>query len=511
LYEDSEWAVLFSDLGQPGIAPGQLATVTVLQYAEGLTDRQAAEAVRGRIDWKYLLGLELTDPGFDYSVLSEFRDRLIQSEQTDQLLNRVLAQLKAKGLLKSGGRQRTDGTHVLAAVRQLNRLECVGETIRQALNKVAQVAPDWLVAQVTPDWFDRYGARFETYRLPHQEAERAALREQIGRDGSQLLTAIYDDPSPIELRQLVEVELLRQVWVQQYYVVDGQITWRGKDNLPPQSQLIQSPYDPQARNRTKRQLNWTGYTAHFSETCDPDTPHLITHVETTPATTADIHLTGRIHAALAQKELLPAEHLVDTAYVDAGQLLTSQTDYALELVGPVPPDPSWQTKAGQGFSVACFKIDWSAQKATCPQGYPSRGWRPRQDGRGNAVIDIAFDRTDCLACPARANCTTSPTQPRVIHVRPQAEYDMLQSARQRQQTPAFKQLYKKRAGIEGTLSQGTRSFELRRTRYIGLTKTHLQHVATAVAMNLTRLAHWFAHIPLAQTRQSHFAALAPVA
>jgi transposase len=510
LYDDRDFADLFSELGQSGVAPGQLATVTALQYAEGLTDRQAAEAVRSRIDWKYLLGLALTDPGFDYSILSEFRDRLLESQQAEDLLNQQLEQLKAKGLLKGGGRQRTDGTHVLAAIRQLNRLECVGETLRQALNELAVVAPDWLVAQVTADWFDRYGPRFETYRLPHQETERAALREQVGRDGQQVLTAIYAETAPPELRGLVEVELLRQVWLQQYYVENGQLQWRDKDNLPPQHLLIQSPYDPQARNRTKRQLNWTGYVAHFTETCDPDTPNLVTHVETTPATTADIHVTPRIHTALAQKELLPGEHLVDTAYVDADLMLTSRTTYAIDLLGPVPPDPSWQAQAGQGFAVACFQIDWDRQTVTCPHGHPSKGWYPRQDGRGNAVIEVKFAKADCLACANRSHCTKSTTEPRMIHFRPQAEHDMLQTARQRQQTLDFKQHYQKRAGIEGTLSQATRSFDLRQARYIGLAKTHLQHVATAVAMNLSRVANWFADIPKAQTRQSRFGALALV-
>lgn len=507
LYEDRDFVGLFSDLGQSGVAPGQLATVTALQYAEGLTDRQAAEAARGRIDWKYLLGLELTDPGFDYSILSEFRDRLIEGEQAEDLLNQQLEQLKAKGLLKGGGMQRTDGTHVLAAIRQLNRLECVGETLRQALNEVAGVAPKWLVAQVTADWFDRYGPRFETYRLPHQETERAALREQVGRDGQQLLTAIYGETAPPELRGLAEVDLLRQVWLQQYYVQEGQLQWRDKDNLPPQHLLIQSPYDPEARNRTKRQLNWTGYMAHFTETCDPDTPNLVTHVETTPATSADVHVTPRIHIALAQKELLPGEHLVDTAYVDAELMLTSQTGYAIELLGPVPPDPSWQAQAGQGFACACFQIDWASQTATCPHGHTSTAWYSRQDGRGNAVVEIRFAQADCLACADRSRCTKASTQPRMIHIRPQAEHEMLQTARQRQLTPEFKERYKRRAGIEGTLSQATRSFDLRRARYLGLAKTHVQHLATAVAMNLSRLANWFAQIPKAQTRQSRFAAL----
>jgi transposase len=165
-------------------------------------------------------------------------------------------------------------------------------------------------------------------------------------DGHQLLSAIYDEKTAKPLRQLPCVEILRRVWVQQYYQEAGVVQWRTTDNLPPNKQLIFSPYDPEARNRTKREMNWTGYTVHLTETCDSDKPHLITHVETTPATTGDVEMTGVIHQALADQDLLPGQHLVDTAYVDAQHLLSSQVDYDLDLVGPVPSDtrkasPSW--------------------------------------------------------------------------------------------------------------------------------------------------------------------------
>jgi transposase len=156
VYTDHEFAAMFAWGGQPAEAPGLLAMVTIMQYAEGLTDRQAAEGVRSRIDWKYALGLELSDPGFDHSVLSQFRDRLIANEQEEELLEQMLKRLQEKELLKGRGRQRTDSTHVLAATRQLNRLECVGEALRQALNVLAEDAPEWLLQQVRSDWFDRY-------------------------------------------------------------------------------------------------------------------------------------------------------------------------------------------------------------------------------------------------------------------------------------------------------------------------------------------------------------------
>lgn len=508
IYRDSEFADLFSWLGRPEESPGLLAVVLVLQFAEGLTDRQAAEGVGSRIDWKYLLGLELTEPGLDYSRLSDFRERLLSGGVEMRLLDSLLERFREKKVLKERGRQRTDSTHVLAAIRQVNRLECVGETLRLALEALATVAPDWLVAQIEPDWLGRYGARFDSYRLPKGLVERQALQQQIGQDGHELLGQIYHPQPPAWLRQVPAVELLRQVWVQQYYLDEqGQVHWRARDNMPPNEQLIQSPHDPQARNRTKRHLNWTGYSVHLTETCQPDGPHLITHVVTTPATTTDVEVTDPIHQALADKDLLPGEHLVDTAYLDGGHLVNSQTDYQVDLVGPVPPDNSWQARAQLGFDVPSFAIDWSEQSVTCPTGQVSRTWQAKQDRRGNDFIKVRFAPTDCLACSVRRQCTSGRVTPRILHFRPQAEHQALQTARQRQQTDDFKHRYKSRAGVEGTLSQAVRAFELRRSRYIGLTKTSLQHILTAAAINLTRYAAWLGDTPLAQTRRSKLAAL----
>src|ERR671924_257796 len=152
-----QFAGLFSQTGQPAEAPARLALVLVLQFAEGLSDRQAAAAVRGRVDWKYALALELTDPGFDASVLSEFRARLLQGGAEHLLLETLLTLLQERGLLKARGTQRTDSTHILGAIRTLNRLELVGETMRYALNRLAVVAPAWLRAHMQPAWPERYG------------------------------------------------------------------------------------------------------------------------------------------------------------------------------------------------------------------------------------------------------------------------------------------------------------------------------------------------------------------
>ena len=512
LYQDSEFAALFSTQGRPAQAPGVLNLVLVIQYAEGLSDRQVADAVRSRIDIKYALGLELTDPGFDYSILSEYRQRLIDGGLESKLLDDMLDKFQTQGWLKARGQQRTDSTHVLAATRKLNRLECVGETLRHALNELAGIAPDWVRDQVTADWFDLYGPRFEQYRLPNKKAQQQALADRIGADGYHLLTAVYADTAPPTLRHVPAVQILRQVWIQQYYREDSEnVRWRSapEGELPPNKLLIQTPYDPQARNRTKRSLNWTGYTVHLTETCDPETPHLITNVATTTATAGDVDLTSSIHASLAAKSLLPAEHLVDGGYVDTDNLVASQTEHQVDLVGPAPTDSSWQARAGQGFDVGCFKVDWATQKVICPQGQESSGWYVSKDEAGTEQgIHVIFGRDECAACPQREKCTTATHQGRSIHIQPQLHHETLQAARQRQTTEEFKTRHQARAGVEGTISQGTRAFDLRRARYIGLHKTHLQHILIAAAMNLTRAIAWLDEIPRAQTRRSRFAALA---
>ena len=516
LYTDQQFASLFPTRGQPGIAPAQLALVTVLQFAENLSDRQAAEAVRSRIDWKYLLGLELTDAGFDYSTLSEFRDRLVDGAAEGLLLTTLLTLSTGAGVLKARGRQRTDSTRVLAAIHALNRLESVAETLRHTLDVLATVAPDWLRAVVPVAWFARYSRRLDEYRLPKEEAARQALAAQIGADGRQLLTAVWAPTAPSWLRQIPAVETLRQVWVQQYHAPADDDdatppTWRRNDAIPPAARMINSPHDPEARLSTKQGTTWTGYKVHLTETCDEDAPHLITDVQTTLATTPDDLVTGDIHTALAARALLPRLHLVDAGYVASRHLVTAQDTHGVDLLGPAPGDHHWQARTGTGYATADFALDWAARRATCPQGHTSVKWSDTHDDRQHPIINIRFARAACASCPGREHCTRSVRGPRELTVRPEAQYHALRAARARQATPAFALAYAARAGIEGTLSLGLHACGLRRSRYIGLAKTHVQHLATAAALNLTRLAAWFADTPRARTRRSPFAKLAPAA
>jgi transposase len=511
IYDDASFAPLFARRGRPAEAPWRVALVTVMQFAEGLSDRQAAEAVRARIDWKYALGLELTDPGFDFSVLSEFRARLVHGSAEHMLLERLLTVCRERGWLKARGRQRTDSTHVLGALRVLNRLERVAETLRAALNVIAAVAPDWLRAVAPPEWHERYDRRIEDYRLPRGREAREAYAEAVGADGQQLLEALTAPHAPEELSRLPAVDLLRRVWSAEFTVVAGRLRLRDPKELPAATAQVESPYEPEARYGTKRGLHWVGYKAHLTETCDDALPHLLTHVETTVAPASDIHQLAAIHEGLAQRALLPAQHLVDAGYVRARNLLDAHGQYQVEVIGPIPADHQWQAKAKTGFDVSQFAVDWDARAVTCPRGRRSVRWSETRTARGLTMTRVEFAAEDCTACPARPQCTRAKTPFRSLLLQPREEHETIQAARQRQQTAEYATTYAQRAGVEGTLSQGVRAFGLRRARYRGLAKTHLQHIATAAAINVDRLVNWLDEIPRAQTRRSRFATLDPAA
>lgn len=512
-FEDEQFAHLFSSQGQPALAPWRLALVTVMQYAENLTDRQAADAVRGRIDWKYALGLKLSDSGFDFSVLSEFRSRLLEGTSEKLLLDEMLNQFKDRDLLKAKGKQRTDSTHVLAAIRTLNRLELVAETMVHTLNVLATVVPDWLRSWVPNEWFTRYEKRLDDYRLPQDKKERTAFAEVIGVDGHYLLSMIYSDTSLEWLCYIPAVMVMRQIWVQQYYVEDGNVRWRQTGNLPSSAEMISSPHDIDARYSSKKNTtSWVGYKVHLTETCDAERPNLITDVQTTVATDQENSVTPEVHKELKERGILPKEHLTDTAYGSTDLVLNSQKEYGIELICPMRPDNSWQARTEGAYDISCFSIDWEKCQVTCPEGKKSQYWKKGERG-GRRKILVQFNPDDCQPCPSRSKCTRSKGMRgrlgfRELTLSLEKEHETLQRLRQFQKTEAFKERYATRAGIEGTISHATYTLGMRRCRYRGIEKAHLQHVLTACAINLTRVVDWLSGKKRAQTRKSPFLALA---
>jgi len=558
LYEDADFATLFPTRGRHALPPWRLALITVLQFLEGLSDRQAAEAVRARIDWKYALSLELGDAGFDFSVLSEFRARLAVGGHELLLLDRMLERFAACGLLKARGRQRTDSTHVLAAVRSLHRVELLGETLRAALNAIATAAPAWLRGVAPAEWYERYAQRVEDAHLPRSAAARDAYVRTVGADGAALLAALDAPGTPPALAALPAVTALRTVWAQQFEPAGphdgppaqrtraprasmrsseskpvrsasasseeppatapkqasdggGAVRLRSARTRPKAAQLVVSPYDADARYRVKRATTWVGYMVHLSETCDAERPRLITHVDTTPASAHEVTRTVAIHDALAAKALAPAEHLVDSAYVSAATLVHGASAHAITLVGPPPPDTSGQHRrpGGAGFGVADFTLDWAAERAVCPRGVASLSWTRYADPSHRPYVRIHFPGPACAACAARSACIQQRGRGgRTLVVHPEAEHAALTAARTRMASAEGEALYALRAGVEGTISQAVRAFGLRQARYCGLPKTRVQHAATAAALNLARVAAWLEERPLASTRVSRFARLA---
>jgi transposase len=521
IFQDTDFAPLFPLEGHPGLPPWRLALITILQFREHLTDRQAAEAVRARIDWKYLLGLELSDPGFDFSVLSEFRDRLLDSQAEALLLDTLLERCRALGWLTARGQQRTDSTHVLAAIRVLNRLELVAETLRATLNELATVAPDWLRGIAPVQWYERYSKRIEEAHVPKEETKRHAYAQTVGADGFHLLDALEAPEAPAEVRALPMIETLRRTWQRHYErspapgtaqgtPLGSRVRFKSNRELPRAAEGIESPYDTDARYRNKRDTQWTGYMVHVSETCEPPTPHLLTHVHTTPATVHEAQCTAPIQQALVDKDVPPREHLVEAAYIAAEWLVDSREEHGIIWRGPTRPSPGWQAQVEGAYTIDQFTVDWDRQVVTCPQGKCSAMWAAQVDRqRDRAGIIVAFRTQDCTDCVARSRCTRAEYTGRRLHLPPQEQYEALRAARSWYASEEGRQRYKCRAGIEGTLSQGVRAFGLRRTRYRGLAKTHLQHVATAAAINIDRIVAWLDERPRAATRASRFAALAP--
>ena len=370
LFKDGDFEGWFPSDGRRGISPAVLALVSVLQFAENLTDRQAALAVSCRIDWKYCLGMDLADAGFDYSVLSEFRDRLADGDRADVLLKVVVERLVGAGLLKVRGKVRTDSTHVLAAVRTLNRPELVTETLRVALQELAEAAPSWLASRIDAEWGRRYGRAARYDRLPKDKDELAEHVLRVGADGTLILKALNEPETPMYIKRLSQVEVLRRVWVQQYWTDEhGNLAWRGpkntKDrlsrrNMPRRatgkietdgrpdpgsarvrwaSMEIVTPHDPEARYCQKLtaagKRAWIGYRDHQTESCDGEGANVIVHVATAEQ---DIDAVERIHQGLAANGLRPMEHYVDAGYVTPAVIAASAERFGIALVGPVRPD-----------------------------------------------------------------------------------------------------------------------------------------------------------------------------
>ncbi|MFE5806223.1 IS1182 family transposase [Streptomyces sp. NPDC056491] len=493
LWHDEDFADWYPRDGRPGLSPAQLATVCVLQFLLGLSDRQAAETVRCRIDFKYAVAMELDDPGFHHSVLADFRDRLAEADRADRLLDLALARSKEAGLVHERTTQRTDSTHVLAAVRDLTRLELITEAVRAALEEVAGTSPHLLDDLADEGWGLRHGRPVRLGKNPTKPKTRILA---TGNDALRLLEHLYRHGA--DRTSGPRIQALRQIMVQNYdRDTAGHLRWRtaekeGGPGLAPSSRAVVSPYDASARYaRHGHIISWKGFAAHLTETCAPDGRNVITDVATTAATTHDSQVLPGIHTRLARRGLLPAEHLVDAGYTSLPHLEQAARDHQVTVTGPLPANPTRQHRQAKGFARDDFHIDYDRREVTCPQGQVSAGWHgpyPTSSPTAAPLIVARFAKSQCRPCPARTECTTTADNARTVGFPPRELRDLQLRVRTEQQSPEWKTRYAVRSGVEGTVNEFAHGHGMRRCRYRGQGKAHIQHVLTAIAVNIERLS-----------------------
>ena len=503
LYQDEDFVGLYPATGQPAFEPWRLALVVVFEYVEGLSDRQAAEAARNRIDWKYALSLPLDDAGFDASILSEFRQRLTEHHHAGLVLEKLVQVGQQEGWIRSNSKVRTDSTHILAKVRRLNQLELVGETLRATLDALSSAAPAWVRAHLPAEWGMRYGLLINERRLPKSEAERERWAKQVGADGFVLLHLLQEPQTPAALRQLPEVQILQTVW-QQCYQRDeqGRVKWRDGPRVQATERLI-SPYETDARVGCKGSQMWLGYRTHLTETCEADLPELIVQVQTTPAPINDVEQLQPIQQHLLKQGLRPREQLVDGGYLDSAQMLAS-AKLGIEVHGPALSDQSWQARTPGGYTLKAFEVDWQQQTVRCPQGHQSQSWQESLRGKQAGSITVLFARETCEHCPVRSQCSRSLKQGRKLTLPPRERAELLAQNRAQANDQAYQRHYGLRSGVEACISQSVRRLQSRQARSRGEPAVHVQQVICAVALNFIRLDAWWQRRKRGKLRRGSF-------
>ena len=478
---ETDFADLYPSEGQPALSPVDLAFVTIFQYLEDLSDRQAAEAMRVRLDWKYALHQTVDYAGFNFSVLSEYRARLVEHKAERRVFETALDQLKGLGMLKARGRQRTDSLAVLTRVRTLNRIELVVETLRLALEALLAVEVDWTRATLPPTWEELYGKRCVAERLSKKEL--ALLQDGTGQDGQWLLDRLDAPSTPKGLSELPEVKVLRTVWAQQYEVRDQTVVFQTPGAYDGETR-IQSPHDPEARWSKKRDQEWIGDKLQVTETDDEGFPHLITDIALTSSVESDQMALGEIQQRQAESDVAPASRFVDAGYV-SGQTLATSQECGEDLVGPAAAAHSPQSRLVDGITLAQFELDLEQGIAHCP-GCQQTAGRHLADGSWH----FKFATDTCAECLLRARCCTGQGG-RSLTLG--AYYAELETARLRQQTETFKAEYRlHRGGVEGCLSALVRGLGIRVNRYTKRAKNNLRVLFVSVAVNIRRTTRWMA-------------------
>lgn len=500
VFEAADFTEMYSTLGQSAIHPAQLAIASVLQNIEGLSDRQAAERTEDSLVWKYALRIGLYESGWDDSVYTEFRDRLLKSGSADLILDKILDLAGELGLLDTT-KQRTDSTHILSAARLMSRIEFMHECVFDCLNELLDEAENFLVEIHKPSWRNRYfSERPYNYKLPKTDKARQKLANEVGADGKYIIERIDQSSARDKLSALQSVQILRRVLSEQYDDTNDGPKFKESKDLGPAGSRLSSNKDTDATCGSKKGKTWLGSKAHITETYGDHAPHLITNVLTTAAHLNDSLVLNDIHQSLWLKGFKPTVHLVDSGYVEVVKLSKCQSQHEIDVLTRITNGHTWQSKSGKGFEIQKFVVDWENRSVTCPAGCKSNSWKSR--GGEDGIVNVSFSAMDCSGCPFKQDCTQASS--RKLHMKAEPVFKFLQEHRARQDTDEFKAELSKRSGSEGTISHLARTTRIRRSPYLTRAKTHLNNVLAAAGTNVRRMGNWLLGLTPAETRKARY-------
>ena len=475
-FDDADFACMYEEGGRYPISPSLLASITILQYMFKISDRVAVDNTVRRRDWRIALGRNDQWDGFDPSVLCNFRKRLIAHGMERELFETVLDRLRELRLLSKRRRLRVDATHLVADVAVLSRVDSIREAIRIVVCGLHRMKPTLERRPEFARLLDVYGQEVWLGQSKGSDGELT----QLALDGQALLEICGG--RPVKGKEVL-AKMLQENFV---FPEDGPPEPLDKDQRP--DDRILTPHEPDARAGKKGDKIWTGDKVHFVETADEDQPNFIVDVMSTDPRVEDSTVLEQV--AQRAKFIVPdAEQLLaDGGYASATN--TRRVAAAgIDLVAP----PRGSNSHGR-LPVSEFNLDFERRIATCPAGHDSTYWRP--NGR---QFSIRFDAGTCAACPLRSECTTSP-RGRSLGI--SIDYQQLTIDRERAATDEFKDLYKKRASIEATISHLVRDCGLRRSRYRSGPKRALHAIFAATALNVRRLLHWLPTVDAPQDADS---------
>jgi hypothetical protein len=479
-----------ADNGRTAVEPVLLLGVSFLQYLEALPDRQAVEMLRYHAGWNFALNRQLGDPVFHPTTLVNFRQRLLAGDLSTLGFGAVLEALIAAGLVARKNRQRLDSTQMLGCLSRMSRLDCVRESLRLALEEIAEPLPP----DQKPPWWLQAWERYVETQTDYRTAQETLARKMIeaGTDAQQVLGWL-DRQTGQPWAAGKQVKLLARVFGEQFEPAGDAPAVQPKSQPALSSERVQNPHDPEATYAAKgtgeHKKEHVGYKVQVAESVSeavlvPGEPtrNFITGIATHPARESDEQ--GALNMAAEQQALgleKPPVEYVDAAYISTQKLMEAAAE-GRELIGPAPGPAN--NNDGR-FTSAAFQVTVEQRAAQCPAGHKnSQCSRLEEAATGRISYRFEWDTATCAACPLRPQCIATKHRHRTLVVG--EHHTILQGRRQEQQTEEFKQRMKHRNAIEGTQSELVRAHGLRRARYRGLAKAKLQNYFIAAACNLKR-------------------------